>query len=711
MASHQKRTLQRGGQSKAKEGRWRAPVSNPLDDALAELALERAKNKALTEHISAGCGLPAFNQQGCTYDMDDPEAKQQLAADLWAPDYAPFMSKLRDENTVLAAILGEVVANTYRPTEERLEHAAFRRGSQMEGILASLSRDQSQKRVPFSTGALSVCSKTSEVPVGFTGPLAMLHRGTVCSPFWLKGLLDLAPTMRPVSTVSYIPGVEAAFFDNFTMRMMYGAYDTATDGAGIRQDMTNWGSLRGIPHHLSPTLNAAALFRAPTVFRTLSKAHFCNLFRLNHPEIITNKADRWVFFLRASQSGTLFSRPSYVSSWHADFVYYEPIWGCLQSKTEDVRIEINRIRRMFPHAKFIFVGGDGLSIMRINHLLNNEPETYLYSSPMCIPVQGEHPHGTFHVLHAGWRMYLPFLREALAVQLRNPMFKADPTVEDFNHVRFLLFVLVRACAEFVVEMSNSLGGVAFEDFNSFSRQAESNIDFAWVVHFLADFGFLLLDFQQAVRGNDSHKLDLLWREFYGLGHNDVANKTQYCPMAIMRVYWGQCLVQPLHDLYHAIRTIPSGFMPGTCVGWDMPIERLNGAIRRHVKTGITQRIIWAFIKSYTFLEHVRRTLMTYLHGGAHRMFQREHHTHRDIETDVRVLKDWLRQAVCGPPPAAHTWAFAARVNASPTVVSDRSRPPWQVQRDAMRSTTAARSYHAHVDRVVSGLAEWATWDD
>ena len=197
------------------------------------------------------------------------------------------------------------------------------------------------------------------------------------------------------------------------------------------------------------------------------------------------------------------------------FTYYEPLWDVLQSATAHVRLEINKIRDKFSHARFLFVGGDGLSLMRVNHLLNNEPETYLFSNPAVIPVQGEHPHGTFHVLHAGWRMYLSFIRESMTV-LSNPMFKAKPTVEDFNHSRFLLFILIRACAEYVLEISNSPGGCSYEDYDVFVAHAERNIDFAWVVHFLADYGFLVVQFQQAVRGNDSTTIDLLWREFYGL---------------------------------------------------------------------------------------------------------------------------------------------------------------------------------------------------
>ena len=141
------------------------------------------------------------------------------------------------------------------------------------------------------------------------------------------------------------------------------------------------------------------------------------------------------------------------------------------------------------------------------------------------------------------------------------------------------------------------------------------------MHFLDDVGFLTVQFMQSVRSNDSATIDLLWREFYGLAHNSVANKTNYCPMAILRVYWGMCLVEPLNALYHRIRTIPSGTHPGTNTGWDMPIECLNGAIRTHVVAHITAALIRAFVLGHSFVEHVCRRLCSAVCAGMYRQWQ------------------------------------------------------------------------------------------
>eukprot|EP00965_Chrysotila_dentata_P138037 4565979-Pleurochrysis_carterae.AAC.1 len=55
----------------------------------------------------------------------------------------------------------------------------------------------------------------------------------------------------------------------------------------------------------------------------------------------------------------------------------------------------------------MLVGGDGLAVSRINHALAWNSRKYIRTAPAIIPVQDEHPHGTCHVLHMGWRPYAP----------------------------------------------------------------------------------------------------------------------------------------------------------------------------------------------------------------------------------------------------------------------------------------------------------------
>ena len=117
---------------------------------------------------------------------------------------------------------------------------------------------------------------------------------------------------------------------------------------------------------------------------------------------------------------------------------------------------------------------------------------------------------------------------------------------------FFLNVLTRACAEYINEIALTAGADDLDDPVPFIAKSEANVDFAWICHFAHDAGFMVLDFLQSVRGNESRKLDILWREFFASAHTGTANKTQYVPMAIMRVFWGCALIPALDQLYHAI---------------------------------------------------------------------------------------------------------------------------------------------------------------
>ena len=48
----------------------------------------------------------------------------------------------------------------------------------------------------------------------------------------------------------------------------------------------------------------------------------------------------------------------------------------LQSSYDDVRFELNEMRNALPGYRFLFAAGDGLSCMRVNHLLAQSPDVY-----------------------------------------------------------------------------------------------------------------------------------------------------------------------------------------------------------------------------------------------------------------------------------------------------------------------------------------------
>ena len=441
-------------------------------------------------------------------------------------------------------------------------------------------------------------------------------------------------------------------------------------------------------------------------------------------EIKSNKERRWCVFLRAARNGTLLERPRVAPLWKPHKVYHEPMFGRLQSSYADVEHELNVMRSAFANEYVLFVAGDGLALMRMNHLLAAKADVYLDMSPFVIPVQGmrarlapralcgarpcaratdagEHPHGLFHVMHCEWRLHRQFIMWC-AEQVGNQQVIEDPNVSVFNvHRFFFLDVLTRACAEYINFVATLPGAEDLSDPEGFLAKAEANRDFAWVCHFAFDAGFFVLDFLQSVRGNESKKLDLLWREFFPSAHSGTANKTQYVPMAIMRVFWGQAMVPELDALYHKLRTIPMSDKYGCGVGWDMAIEMLNWAIKAHVSHFVSEAQLRRFIANWSLLECVQEHMRAVAYGapGA-RATNHQVDAGPDVATLVKKFK-----AVIGT-----TWAQVTRRNTVSHVTTgpQRGGVPWREVATVMRRT-GDDAPHAFIRRHVSALTPFFEW--
>lgn len=438
------------------------------------------------------------------------------------------------------------------------------------------------------------------------------------------------------------------------------------------------------------------------------------LFYSDSPEIVANKKGRWVRYMQATRNGRLLDRPPYRADWSPHKVYHEPIFGALQSSYSDVEKELRVMSgrppadysdqdpeypASFRSASILFVAGDGLALMRLNHLLANKPDIYIDSTPLIIPIQGEHPHGLFHVMHCEWRLHRQFIMWC-AKQVGNAQVIEDPNVSVFNeHRYFFLNVLTRACAEYLVFIAGTPGAETLDEPLGFLAKADANVNFAWVCHFLFDAGFFVLDFLQAVRANRSHTLDLLWREFFASAHSATANKTQYVPMAIMRVFWGMALTDELSALYHKIRTLPGG-LGG--IGWDMAVEMLNAAIKAHVAHRVSEAQIRQFIRSWALLECVQQRMREF--NGAGRAARAQEHS-KDATADVRKLVDTFKKVI------GTTWAAAVQPNqnANVTLGPQRLRVPWREVREVMRRT-GTEAPAAYVRSHVSALTPFYTWD-
>ena len=152
-------------------------------------------------------------------------------------------------------------------------------------------------------------------------------------------------------------------------------------------------------------------------------------------------------------------------------------------------------------------------------------------------------------------------------------------------------------------------------------------------------------------------------------HTEEAHKTQYAVMAIMRVFWSYALCSALAALYHANRTLSLSGLPGSNVGWDMPIEKENLAISNNVTRPNFDRID-KYIRELNFLGPVSRNMAKVL--AKNRIIQP--HKMKKIDSDVQLVKDYLIETLGG------TWADACvpREQTDSLLVNPaRSPRPWE----------------------------------
>jgi hypothetical protein len=267
----------------------------------------------------------------------------------------------------------------------------------------------------------------------------------------------------------------------------------------------------------------------------------------------------------------------------------------------------------------------------------------------------------------------------------------DPLVRDFNKSIYALWWMTRALAEYLLDLLNT-SDIEIDAVAEIIQISERNIDLAWVVHFLHDFAFLVLDFKQAVRANQSTHIDLLWREFFATGHSGSANKTMYTQMAIMRIWWADALAPPLAELYHSLRAIPMSDS-GSCVGWDTVIEWLNAAITAGVTHRVSEERIKRFVRNYSFSDAAYRALLDDLrmNDGRKESFM------KSLDSNVNTLKAHLSRLV------GRTWQEATTPNSQSKLgIQGRQMVPWE-EVDQTMSRTGRDSVPAFVARHVRDL--------
>ena len=102
------------------------------------------------------------------------------------------------------------------------------------------------------------------------------------------------------------------------------------------------------------------------------------------------------------------------------------------------------------------------------------------------------------------------------------------------------------------------------------------------------------------------------------------------------------------------------------MGWDTPVEWLNGAITEGVQSHVSEEKIETFVRRYSLLsanDDVMRSNLCPKEEGGRKM--------KSIESDVALLKDFLFDRI------GRDWRSATRWNDESELEIGRGVPPWK----------------------------------
>ena len=278
-----------------------------------------------------------------------------------------------------------------------------------------------------------------------------------------------------------------------------------------------------MPHRIIDSQMHACVDNDGSVFKQgFDKYSIIPLFHPSHPELQDNKLSRFKNFMQLTHEGQLFARGTTAPPYGKTcFKWNKPSFNRLQSSYEDVEHELDVFRTHVAHEKSLvcLVGGDGLSIMRMEWTIARNPDKYL-NPPIIIPMRGDHPHGTTHINHACWRLWYAWM-EKLLTACDYAYIQPDFTVKESRHFEFALFICMRAVAEFVDEVTFHGAPIGWELPSQFLATCATNIDAAYCTRFLHDYAFMHYQMRRAIRAGDHALIDLCWREAFATFHTKV----------------------------------------------------------------------------------------------------------------------------------------------------------------------------------------------
>eukprot|EP00965_Chrysotila_dentata_P026140 866544-Pleurochrysis_carterae.AAC.1 len=139
-----------------------------------------------------------------------------------------------------------------------------------------------------------------------------------------------------------------------------------------------------------------------------------------------------------------------------------------------------------------------------------------------------------------WRPYANLLIPILTA-IGHSECREDLTVSKFNDYDHAMCILLEGVAKYFLAFVRAGDGMLpLHNATLMARMCEKNIDLCCLFHVLHGFASLYWEMRQSRRSNQSQAIDLIWRECVAFMLTN-SHKTQYAPMAILRVFWEEAM--------------------------------------------------------------------------------------------------------------------------------------------------------------------------
>ena len=591
------------------------------------LRRDLARTKEHLQHVTAAAA-PLLKPDPMTMWFDAQsagnKAREQLIVYLYRGEFANARCEASVQNATLATMLGQLTVSNYRhmvPEERRGEYAR-KKLLQVDFIAGVVARCRNKDLIPviqIAFGVAMIHRPGADLFLDYFSPNRVLP-----SANWLRTLVRDAVGLWPGPEYECISYVTAAILDNYEEHASYKASHTA-DTQGERLAMTNFLSVF-LPLRTAIDPSSGVAFNFHRLWSSLNPifkpgVRLERLLPLFNPAsnlaIQANQIGRWRRMFAAMKGGTFLDRPAYSPPERHEIFQHRPIWDKEQAKYVDVQDEVEHVRKNKRHKKsyYLFLAFDGAGIQRLTSLMAFNPNKYLLKMPAVLPVMGEHPHTTGHFLHTGWRPYsvvvVPLMKEIGHTELKD-----DWDISAFNDYDFAAAILAGGVGDYFIHLEAN-GGPTLLSPSNFLRACSVSADLEWLSHMLHDWLFAYWEFRLSIEGDPiegSATMDTIWAEMTPFMHTTVANKTNYAPMSVMRVFWSQSLQEPLARVFCANRTISETGQDGSNEGWDMAIEHRHHLMSNGIERPTREKID-RYCDESNFFAAVDRGVKKVLHAN------------------------------------------------------------------------------------------------